>query len=324
MFGKLRLLVFGDTILDHYARGEATRLSPEAPVPVLNVLHDDYRLGGAANVAANIASLGATVVYVSVIGIDPAASCINNAVMPGHPRILSHIISDATRRTTVKTRCISHNQQMLRIDHEDTHEVSGTAAMQLASVIGEEAKACHGFVVSDYGKGTVTEQLFAKIVRSAGHKPVFVDPKGNTYAKYHGATVITPNKLEAEHASGYKVVDMASGMKACKSIMQLTGCDTAMVTAGEDGVYLRLADGTENHVRTLPREVFDVTGAGDTFLAAMALAWCSGKDARAAAEIGNAAAGVTVTKAGAVSVSLDELTASFREIDIFLKEHANA
>lgn len=296
-----RVLVVGDVMLDRYWHGAVDRISPEAPVPVVRISREEERLGGAANVALNVKSLGAQATLLTVVGSDEAASRLR--VLLAQQGIACRLGEDAQLRTIVKLRVIGRSQQLLRIDFENEpdHEV----LEQLLGTFERELPQHDAVLFSDYGKGGLTHiTRMIDAARAAG-KPVLVDPKGSDYARYAGATVITPNRGELAQVVGAWSSEAQLTARA-QSLRATLGVQALLVTRSEDGMTLFDASGTA-HEAAQTREVFDVTGAGDTVIATMAALLAAGLDARAAMPHANRAGGIVVGKFGTASVSHAEL-----------------
>jgi len=301
-FENAKVLVVGDVMLDRYWFGDVERISPEAPVPVLKVGRVEERPGGAANVARNIAALGAQCTLLSVVGNDEAGACLEN-LLNKYDNLSTLLHRDNSISTIVKLRAIARQQQLLRIDFETapSHEVLHAALedfrarLPLADVV----------VLSDYGKGGLAH--IAEMIQSAraAGKPVLVDPKGDDYQRYSGATLLTPNRSEFREVAGSWKTESELNAKAQKLRMELQ-LDALLVTRSEDGMSLYRADEVLNEP-TQTREVFDVSGAGDTVIATMAVMLGSGADLPAAVRIANRAAGIVVGKLGTAVVSREEI-----------------
>ena len=307
-FAKVRVLVAGDLILDHYLHGSVLRISPEAPVPVLNVEKEGYLLGGAANVARNLSSLGARVELVGLRGKDDFGDRLEKLI-GADPLIRPKLVVDASRPTTLKTRCIANGQQMMRLDREVPEPVTGRTEERVIAALISRLAHCDAVIVSDYAKGLlslrVLEELIAR-AREAG-KPLFVDPKGDEYRRYRGATYLTPNQKEAQEATGVKITDEDSLRRAGRELLKQVAADAVFITRGPKGVSVFPRKGQPIHMPARAREVFDVTGAGDTFIAVSALAVASGGSLSDAATLANAAAGVVVGHAGVAAIKPSEL-----------------
>jgi D-beta-D-heptose 7-phosphate kinase / D-beta-D-heptose 1-phosphate adenosyltransferase len=312
-YSSLRVWVVGDLMLDEYVMGAVDRVSPEAPVPVVRVRDTEHRLGGAANVARQVAALGAKVSLAGTIGADAAgddllrlcASCgIDTRA----------VVRAAQRRTTRKLRVLGHSQQLLRMDWEDSTPCDATVCAQLLAALGTEAP--DAVILSDYAKGVLTPQIITAITQRAGQVPVVVDPKSRDFTRYRGATTITPNLRELETASGTALdpTDTDAVAAAARPLIAAAGLSSMVVTLSEHGMLVVPADGAPISVPASRREVFDVTGAGDTAIAVLTLSLAAGTSLSAAARLANAAAGVSVGQVGAVAVDADsirsELTAA--------------
>jgi rfaE bifunctional protein kinase chain/domain len=302
-----RVLVVGDVMLDRYWFGEVSRISPEAPVPVVRVERTEERPGGAANVARNAAALGAAVGLLSVVGEDDAGRALERLVAEGGVRASLH--RDPTIATTVKLRVIGRQQQLLRIDFETapSHEV-------LADKLSDFDSSLAGYdvvVLSDYGKGGLTH-IERMIERARAHgKTVLVDPKGDDYARYRGASVVTPNRKELQEVVGRwkDEADMTARAQRLRAELRL---DALLVTRAEEGMTL-YRENDVRHERTRAREVSDVTGAGDTVIATLAVMLASGAGLPEAMHVANHAAGIVVGKLGTAVVHPDELAADLAD-----------
>jgi rfaE bifunctional protein kinase chain/domain len=304
------LVVVGDLMLDHFVVGGVDRISPEAPVPVVRFDHDSFRLGGAANVAHNAAALGARVHLVGIIGNDDAGEMIRSELAKlGIDS--SGIVSDGGRRTTRKLRIVtSRNQQVARIDYEDDREVDGDVEATIVSRIEQLSTAADAILISDYLKGAVSRGVAAGAIRAARGRriPLLVDPKVPHIDYYAGATVITPNHHEAEAVAHMRIRTSEEALAAARRFRERAQCDCVLITRGEHGMTLLAADG-EAELPAEAREVADVTGAGDTVVATMALALAAGASTLDAARLANRAASVVVGKFGPATVSIGELSA---------------
>ncbi|WP_447983107.1 D-glycero-beta-D-manno-heptose-7-phosphate kinase [Nitrospira sp. Nam74] len=308
-FPQAGVLVVGDLILDHYIWGKVSRISPEAPVPVVHVESESLKLGGAANVYNNILALGGKADLCGIIGSDE-----------GGRRLLQQlgtrrggrggVIIDADRPTTRKTRVIAHNQQMVRFDVERRTEMKVGLQRRIVRYVESRLREVSCVVVSDYAKGVVTAPLMTELVRLTTIRriPLVVDPKVEHFSYYKGVTVVTPNHLEATHAAGVHGDDDLSISQAGETIRQRLGCQSVLVTRGEKGMSLFETDGTSFHVPTMARQVYDVTGAGDTVIATLALALATGASMRDGAVLANHAAGIVVGMVGTATVSGTQLT----------------
>jgi rfaE bifunctional protein kinase chain/domain len=300
---QARILVVGDVMLDRYWFGDVTRISPEAPVPVVKVQRSEERPGGAANVARNIAALGAHVTLLSVVGADEAGRSL--AKLLADSTIEASLLEDAQLNTTVKLRVLGRQQQLLRIDFESspTHEVLDAKLAEFR----QRLAACDVVILSDYGKGGLAH--IAEMIRlTLEHgKPVLVDPKGDDYARYAGASIITPNRAELREVVGrWTSEDDLTARVA--NLRHSLGLGALLLTRSEEGMSLFADDGVVNEP-ALAREVFDVSGAGDTVIATLAVMLASGLSMADAMRWANRAAGVVVGKLGTATCSLAELSA---------------
>lgn len=305
---KTRILVVGDLILDHYVQGRTERTSPEAPVPVV-VFEREYTVaGGAANVARNVQRFGGSAACVGIVGADSAGTELRT-LLEAEGINCSGIVEIPERCTTVKTRIISQNQQMLRLDREATQPIGKDIGERILSSYRALLPDVQGVVISDYAKGLLTDSLLKTLIDSASDYkiPVFVDPKGRDYGRYRGAFALTPNAREAAEASGIETRSDREVVWAAEKLTEITGCEWIVITRGASGVALFRKGEEPRFVPTVAREVFDVTGAGDTFIAFLAMGVCAGLEMPMACHIANAAAGVVVGKIGAATVGRDEL-----------------
>ncbi|MDO5686919.1 MAG: D-glycero-beta-D-manno-heptose-7-phosphate kinase [Neisseria sp.] len=302
-FAAARVLVVGDVMLDRYWFGDTHRISPEAPVPVTKIERTENRAGGAANVARNIASLGGQATLLSVTGDDEAAAELDALMQQAH--VASHLLRDPTISTTIKLRVVARNQQLIRLDFENrpTHEILRRAT----EAFHQHLPQCDAVILSDYGKGGlahVTEMIDA--AREAG-KAVLIDPKGNDYLRYRGASMVTPNRAELREVVGawQSEEELTAKAQQLRASLRL---DSLLLTRSEEGLSL-YQDKTVTHQATAAREVYDVSGAGDTVIAVMALSIAAGLGEKQAMLVANAAAGVVVGKVGTAVCSLPELLA---------------
>jgi D-beta-D-heptose 7-phosphate kinase/D-beta-D-heptose 1-phosphate adenosyltransferase len=306
-FKKVRILVIGDLIMDHFIWGKVRRISPEAPVPVVEVTSESIVLGGSANVVNNIHSLGGRAAITGVIGSDNDGRRL--VEMLKEKGIASEgIIKDPRRPTTIKTRIIAHSQQMVRFDREKKDRISPETSARVVSYIKKAVKAADLVVISDYAKGLITQQLVEEanaVCQSLGRQ-IAVDPKVEHFDYYKGVTIVTPNNLEASQASGVDITDDETLHRAGEVLFNRLGCQALLITRGENGMSL-FEPSSETHIPTVAKEVFDVSGAGDTVIGTLALALASGADFREAAVLANFAAGVVVGKVGTATLSPEEL-----------------
>ncbi|MBL8769249.1 MAG: D-glycero-beta-D-manno-heptose 1-phosphate adenylyltransferase [Planctomycetes bacterium] len=296
--------VVGDLILDRYLRGDAERISPEAPIPVLDVRAEELRIGGAGNVVANVVAAGGRAAMCGVLGDDDGGRKLIDLLNDVGADVGS-VVHDPSRPTIQKTRLLARSQQVLRYDREDRRPISGAVEERLVRAVRSMAATADLLVVSDYAKGTLTPAVLAAAFSSG--KRVLVDPKGTDYAKYRGAYCITPNRHEAELATGVTIGDATSLERAAAALFATTGVDVALITLGADGMFCAERGGASFHIRTEAKKVFDVTGAGDTVIALLARYLAAGVPLSSAVRIANAGAGVVVGKIGAGTVSPAEL-----------------
>lgn len=320
-FADVRILCIGDVMLDRFVHGRVTRISPEAPIPVLRIANEALMPGGTGNVAANVAALGGTAVTISVVGRDEAGGTLAD-LMEKQPGLEARLVTAADRETTVKIRYVAGGQHLLRADRESGHPLAEATAARLIEVVGECLPGCGAVVLSDYAKGVLTPAVIGAIVaaaRSAG-VPVIVDPKGRDLSRYSGAAVVTPNRRELAEAMGSATDTDAAVADAAGALARRDGLATIVVTRSEQGMSVVGVDGPAIHLPARAREVYDVSGAGDTVAAVLALglAVLGRSDARAvaeAAEMANLAAGVVVGKIGTATVSPEELAAAVHAAD---------
>ena len=307
------VVVLGDLMLDEFVWGDVTRISPEAPVPVVDVRRESIHLGGAANVLANLVALGAKGTVVGVVGNDPAGQRLRAGLSELGTQD-RYLIVDETRPSTTKTRIIAHSQLVVRADRESRVPVTPEIEEQIVSRLKEALEQADAFVVSDYDKGVVTQGILRAILPVAYERvPVLIDPKIRNFNFYRPATLITPNHLEALRMSDLEDHSDDGSHQAARAIREKLGCDAVLITRGDRGMMLLKGDGEPVYVETAAREVYDVTGAGDTVIAALAGALASGATMLEAASLANHAAGIVVGKVGTATASAEELIATFDE-----------
>ncbi len=306
-----RIAVLGDVMLDRYIWGSADRISPEAPVPIVFVEGETARLGGAANVAWNIKALGAEPMLFGVIGQDRFGGQLVELLQKQgiSPKFL---VEDPGRPTTSKSRIIARNQQVVRIDRENIFDISRSIERKLVSMLVEVLDDADALVISDYGKGVISRGVLRKVVPAARERGVFiaVDPKERHFRLYKGASVVTPNTKEAGDAVGVKIKDERTLLRAGAKLLTLTGADNILITRGAEGMSLFYGDGRVEHFPTLARQVYDVTGAGDTVVSVFAAVCAAGGTLREAAIIASHAAGVVVGKLGTAVATPKEIEES--------------
>ncbi len=310
-FPRASVLVIGDLILDHYVWGRVSRISPEAPVPVVHVESESLKLGGAANVFNNILALGGKADICGVIGADESGRLLLKE-LGGRRQGRGGVVIDQNRPTTRKSRVVAHNQQIVRYDVERRTELTTLLQRRILRYVESRLKELTCLVVSDYAKGVVTASLMTELTRLAGQRkiPIVVDPKVEHFSYYRGVTVVTPNHLEATQAAGVHGEDDQAINKAGTTIRQRLGCQTVLVTRGERGMSVYQGHGDHWHIPTRARQVYDVTGAGDTVVGTLALALSTGASMREAAVLANQAAGVVVGMIGTATVTAAQLTDS--------------
>lgn len=307
-FPQASVLVIGDLILDHYIWGRVSRISPEAPVPVVHVDAESMRLGGAANVFNNVLALGGKADLCGVIGSDETGRMLLKEL--GSKRSgRGGVVIDQERPTTRKSRVIAHNQQVVRYDMERRGELKPALQKRILRYVESRLRELSCIVVSDYAKGVVTAMLMSELTRLAAlrHIPLVVDPKVEHFGYYKGVTVITPNHVEAAQAAGLHGDGDQIIQEAGATIRQRLGCQSVLVTRGERGMSLFEGDGVSWHIPTQARQVYDVTGAGDTVVGTMALALSTGASMREAATLANQAAGIVVGMVGTATVTGKQL-----------------
>jgi D-beta-D-heptose 7-phosphate kinase/D-beta-D-heptose 1-phosphate adenosyltransferase len=305
------VVVLGDVMLDEFVWGDVTRISPEAPVPVVDVRRESVHLGGAANVLANLVALGARGSVIGVIGNDAAGERLKTGLRDLGAQDQCLIV-DETRPSTIKTRIIAHSQLVVRADRESRTQVNGNLENKIVASLKEALKEADAFVVSDYDKGVVTPAILREILPLAYERvPVLIDPKLRNLNAYRPATLVTPNHLEALRMSDSEDHSDDGSHHAAKVIREKLGCDAVLITRGDRGMMLLEANGEPVYVKTAAREVYDVTGAGDTVIAALASALSAGATMLEAASLANHAAGIVVGKVGTATASAAELIATF-------------
>ncbi len=312
-FAGHRLLVLGDLMLDEYLWGKARRISPEAPVPVVEIERESLRPGGAGNVASNLAALGAQPVLVAVTGADAAAERLR-ALLSAEGLETEGVLTDPTRPTTVKTRILAQNQQVVRADRESREPLSEELTRRLLTAVHERLGTIAGVIISDYEKGVITPLLLRTLLPELQRRglPVFLDPKIRNFPYYRPVTWIKPNQREAETVTRREITDEASLQDIGRQLRDLVQCDYILLTRGEQGMTLFSPDGRLQHIPTVAREVYDVTGAGDTVMAALSLAVIAGAPPLRAAQLANYAASVVIGKVGTAVVTRRELLAAIR------------
>ncbi|MDX3960304.1 D-glycero-beta-D-manno-heptose-7-phosphate kinase [Aliarcobacter skirrowii] len=303
---KPNILVIGDLMIDHYLWGSCDRISPEAPVQVVNVKKENSVLGGAGNVINNLVSLGSSVEVISVIGDDSVANELKT-LLSNIGVSFDNLVVEKGRKTSKKSRLMASNQQVLRYDSESVDEISKNSSNKILEILEKNIKNYSAIILSDYKKGVLTTTLTQDIIKLANrHKiKVLADPKGKDFSKYKGAYTLTPNKKEAMEATNIDIKDEKSLVEALKSLKQNCNLEVSLITLSEQGIAI-----FDDELFTSPtaaREVFDVTGAGDTVIASITFALSCGVDIKKALYFANLAAGVVVGKIGSATASLDEI-----------------
>jgi D-beta-D-heptose 7-phosphate kinase/D-beta-D-heptose 1-phosphate adenosyltransferase len=302
------VLVVGDLMLDHFVIGRVTRISPEAPVPVVRFNHEEFRLGGAANVAHNVAALGGRAEVIGLVGADAEATHLRRELA----RLsigCTGIVTAADRGTTRKLRVVTNrNQQVARIDYESDSEVSGAIESSVIDRIETLAASADAILLSDYLKGLISRDVAAAALRAARARgiPLLVDPKVPHVDYYRGATLVTPNHIEAEAVAHMRIRTEDEAREAARRFRERAGCENVLITRGEHGMWLHTAEG-DTALAAEAREVADVTGAGDTVIGTIALGLAAGGTLADAARLANRAAGIAVGKFGPATVTVEEL-----------------
>ncbi len=313
-FAKVNILVIGDLIVDHFIWGTVSRISPEAPVPVVNVTHDNLLLGGSANVLHNIFGLSARAAICGVIGHDAMGDHLLSLIR-ALPSSTAGIIRLDDRPTTIKTRIVAQGQQVVRFDRESTGGVDGQGLIAIQQFIDQHLSEFQAVIVSDYAKGIITPALMDHLrerLRLHPGIPLIIDPKPCQLERFHGATIITPNQHEAEQLSGIRITDHASLLAVGEKLLVDLDSQAVLITRGEAGMAIFERGKPLITIPTVAKEVFDVTGAGDTVIATLALGLSTGLSFAEAAMLANFAAGVVVGKIGTAVVTREELLGASR------------
>ena len=315
-FSRTRLLVVGDLMLDCFVWGDVERISPEAPVPVLRVSSESSRLGGAANVMHNIRSLGGKVDACGVVGRDgPGRKILTGLRRAGVGT--SGVVADARYQTIQKSRIIAspRHQQIVRLDYENHGRLGDATLTRVRAFVHQAASRCDGIVVSDYGKGVVHEALLAAVADLALHKRMIcvIDPKKENYGRYRHASLVTPNKNEASEAAGIAICNDQTLRAAGGKLLRIWRAQAVMITRGPEGISLFRPGNSVRHFPTEPRDIFDVTGAGDTVVAVCALALACGASYEEMAVMANLAAGLVGDEVGTIAVPRQKLVRLLKE-----------
>ncbi len=313
-FARARVVILGDLIVDQYIWGQVSRISPEAPIPVVEVVRESFSPGGAANVASNLNALGASVEICGIVGEDSYGEMLLDMLREkGIDTRL--VVKDPARPTILKTRIIAHKQQVVRVDREDIRGLAGERLEHMRGLLKQAIPKADALILEDYGKGVIQEGLLHEIIpmaRGLG-KIVTVDPKRDHFDFYKGVTAITPNRLEAEEASGIRIADPKGLQDAGARLMERLGCDAVLITMGDQGMCLFESKQPPLQIPARAREVYDVSGAGDTVIAVFTAALVAGAGFRQAAVISNVAGGLVVEKLGTAVVTREEIRARMEQ-----------
>lgn len=313
-FKKIKITVLGDVGIDRYTQGSVERISPEAPVPIVFVQSESLKLGLASNVADNIIALGGKAELTGVIGKDKDAADLLG-MLKAKKLSSQFLVTDASRRTILKERIVAETQQMLRVDYENTHPLSNAVRSQVEAKVLQSLKTSDALIIEDYAKGLLSDSIMKSAITAAKKRkiPVLLDPHVKSPAIwYQGATLLKPNKREAESLAGLKIINEATLLEVGQRIMKKTKSDSLIITLGKDG--MAIFKGLKKKpviIPTFTREVYDVSGAGDTVISVLALSLACGAELEAAAYVSNLAAGVEVSKRGTATVSPEEIIHAF-------------
>lgn len=313
-FKDVTALVIGDLMIDEYLWGEVDRISPEAPVPVVSIKKESHTLGGAGNVIHNLVAMGAGVFAAGTAGKGTTGRMIFNK-LEELDIATNSIITEADRPSTKKTRVIASNQQVLRIDREEKRDINASTFKRLIKIIQDKIPMINLLIISDYDKGLVTRDLVKETVRLAAEKkiPVLADPKSLDFSKYRGVSLLTPNKKEAALASHIDIKNTRDVFTAGRKIIDIAGLDKLVITCGKEGMVLFEKGHDPEVIESRARQVFDVSGAGDTVISILGLGLASGLDLKQSALIANAAAGIVVSKIGTATPTIEELKHALEE-----------
>jgi len=312
--GKAKILILGDIMLDEYLYGDVNRISPEAPVPVVEIREERLKLGGAANVANNIITLGDEPILLGTVGEDDASIKLSH-LLKNCNITRDFLINDTERRTTIKTRIIAQSQQIVRADREDTKEISENIEKIILARFLSVVDSINAIIISDYGKGVITDSLLQKIIPCCREKNVFVavDPKESNFFNYKGVSVVTPNHHEAGFVAGHRIVTENDLKIVSRILLDKLKADSLLITRGSEGMALFTADDQVDYFPTVARKVFDVTGAGDTVISVFVSAIAAGANLKEAALISNCAAGAVVAEIGTAAISSKNLALEFKD-----------
>lgn len=314
-FPKRRLLIIGDLMLDEFIWGEVSRISPEAPVPVVWEKRHSFMPGGASNVANNVVGLGGKALLCGVVGPDEPSRHLKR-LLKKRGVVFQHVLTDRHRFTTLKTRVVAHNQQLVRIDRESQEPLSPSLLRRLLFAIRKAIRKVDAVIIEDYGKGVVVPRLIQEVVSLSKKysRSLIVDPKEEHFEYYRGVTVVTPNRKEAYGAIGENRTDHIPLQKVGKEILRRLRCQAVLITLGEDGMTLFEKNGKMTHIPTVAQEVFDVSGAGDTVAATFAISLATGTSMVDAAFLSNVAAGIVVGKVGIAAVAASEVSERIEQL----------
>jgi len=307
-FKNINVLIVGDVMLDRYWWGSVERISPEAPVPILNLNNTTLAAGGAANVAANVDGLGAKPFLIGIVGTDPESELFCE-LLNSKKISTDYLYRHPDRPTTIKTRILGHNQQIVRVDQEQTNNISEFEEEDIWNLIFQIINTVDVIIVSDYGKGLVTKSIVMRLINfgNDNNKIVLIDPKGKDYTKYSGATLLTPNQFELIQACNLDSCKQTTIEEAGSNLLGKLSLNNLLVTQGGDGMTLFRQNQLPEHLPALARNVYDVTGAGDTVIATLGVALANGLDTLAAAKLANVAAGLIVEQIGTTAITLEML-----------------
>ena len=314
-FSDLRIGVLGDAMLDRYIRGSAHRLSPEAPVPVVDIREESEHPGGAANVAINLSALGTTVELFGVVGHDSAATDLGR-LLADRDIIIDGLVLNPSCRTTVKTRVIADGQHIVRADRESTQPYSSEIIATLIDRLLARVSSLDGLILQDYNKGSLTPNVISRVVDAANRNgvPIFVDPKKRHFFEYRGVSIFKPNRVELETALGEPIHAPEDGVRLASTLRDRLKCDTVVLTLGADGMVVDTEGSKPYHVETRAIQVADVSGAGDTVISIVAAASAAGATPLEAVLLANAGAGIVCGQVGTVAVTTDELRTILSEL----------
>jgi len=317
-FKEKRIIVLGDLMLDRYVWGVVERISPEAPVPVIEVTNETTRLGGAANVAHNLASLGATPIPIGVIGNDQSGKQLID-LMQSLGFDVDSVIVDENRPTVVKTRLIANDQQVVRADRESRETIDSDILKKIIGVISKNINNVDAFIIEDYNKGLLTKQLISEVIELANkHKKVItVDPKFDNFLEYKSVTLFKPNRKETETALGIKIDSQEKLKEACQMLIERLKCKAVLITLGDQGMCLLRSNGEFIKFPTKARKVHDVSGAGDTVISTLTLCLTTGVDIKEAITLANYAAGAVCSEVGVVPIGPLKLKETIRYFNGF-------